>query len=150
MEKVSRSAAVPYSAKCLYDLVNDVESYPQFLPWCGGAKILEKSSSEIVASVEISKGAMRKTFTTQNTLHPHDRIEMKLVSGPFKTLHGIWQFEALDENTCRVSLDLEFDFSNRVIAMVVGPVFHHIANTLLDAFVERAHQVCETPDGDND
>ena len=142
MEIVQRSAQIPYPPEAIYALVNDIEAYPEFLPWCSDAVVHERDEQHILASLTLEKSGFRKRFTTQNQLEPGRRLEMHLVDGPFKHLYGVWTFIPQDEGGCEVTVALEFDFSSRIIAMLIGPVFHHAANTLLDAFVERAHQVC--------
>lgn len=141
MPTVHRTALLSYPAKAMYDLVNDIESYPQFLPWCRETKVYSRTDSSIEASMEIAKGAIHKTFRTRNTLIPFQRIEMRLVEGPFKHLDGIWQFESLGDSACKVSLNLEFEFSNALMQLAMGAVFNQIANTLLDAFCQRARQL---------
>lgn len=138
MAHVSRNALVPYSSEQMFKLVDDVSSYPEFLPWCADARELSRDVDLVEASVTISKSTVQKTFTTQNLLQPYKMIEMKLVDGPFKHLHGFWQFDALKENACKVSLDLEYEFSSKLLGMAVGPVFNQIANTLVDSFVKQA------------
>jgi len=141
METVSKSETIPYSAKAMYSLVNDVESYPEFLPWCHAVQIHNQDEQEVTASLTLSKGGINKSFTTRNELTPHSHMEMHLVEGPFKHLHGIWNFEEVDNGHCHVSVDITYDFNSRIMAMMLGPVFHHIADTLLKAFVTRAHEL---------
>ena len=138
MTSISRSALVPYSAREMYDLVADIESYPEFLPWCGGAGIVSHDEKQVVASIKIAYHKIHKTFTTRNVLQPGASMEMQLVEGPFRHLHGLWRFDALDSRSSRISLDIEFDFSNRVVALALGPVFGNIANTLVESFRQRA------------
>jgi len=138
---VQRTALVPYTPREMFDLVSDIESYPQFLPWCSGARVLSREEDEVRASIDISKGALHKTFTTLNREQPGKMIEMRLVEGPFKRLEGFWRFDPLGEGACKVSLDLEFDFATPMLRMVVGPVFSQIANSLVDAFHRRAEEV---------
>lgn len=138
MPKVSKSALLEYSAAQMFNLVNDIDAYPQFLPWCSGARILQQNEKEVVASVEISHSGVNKAFTTRNLLTPPQSIELQLLDGPFKSLNGLWQFQALQENACKVSLDLNYEFSSKLLGLVVGPVFNQIANSLVDAFCERA------------
>lgn len=125
----------------MYDLVNDIEAYPRFLPACTGAQVLARSDDELSARVELSKGGIHKAFTTRNKLQQNTCIEMELVDGPFRHLEGAWRFEALAEDACKVSLDLEFEFSNRLLSMSVGPIFSSFTGALVDAFVRRAHAV---------
>ncbi|MGW8247228.1 MAG: type II toxin-antitoxin system RatA family toxin [Acidiferrobacterales bacterium] len=141
MTQINRSAIVAYSAEEMYRLVADIESYPEFLPWCGGTKILSKDNDELRASIDIAYKGVNKSFTTVNREIEGRRIEMSLVEGPFTKLHGIWEFTELDSDASKVSLNLEFEFSNRLIAMTVGKVFSSIADTLVDAFCQRAEQV---------
>ncbi len=141
MNSISRSAHVPYSAREMYELVADVESYPQFLPWCCGARIVARDETSTVASLDMAYSALRKSFTTCNRLHPVQAIEMQLVEGPFKQLHGRWRFDALAQQASRISLDLQFAFANRLTAATLGPVFAQIADTLVDSFKHRAVMV---------
>lgn len=141
MAQVNKSALVPFSAEQMYKLVDDVPSYQEFLPWCGGSKEESRDDNVVVASVTIAKGAINKTFTTKNTSHDRQKIHMELVEGPFKELVGDWSFKELNENACKVSLELDYEFSNRLIGMAVGPVFNQIANAMVDSFVERAKTV---------
>jgi ribosome-associated toxin RatA of RatAB toxin-antitoxin module len=126
----------------MYALVNDVASYPAFLPWCRSAKVLESSASEMTASIEIAKGMLNRSFTTHNTLEPPQRIELTLVDGPFRKLQGCWQFATLKtENACKVSLQLEFEFESTMLSLAAGPIFTQIGNSLVDAFCKRAVEV---------
>ncbi len=139
MSHIQRSALVSYSPAEMYRLVNDVDAYASFLPWCRSSRILSQSETEIVACVEIAKGVLNKTFTTRNKLEKNRRIELQLVDGPFKKLRGYWQFYSLKtENACKVVLDLEFEFDSAVISIAAKPVFMQIATTLVDAFCKRA------------
>src|SRR3990167_6871998 len=107
MIKFERSALVPYSAAAMYELVNEVEAYPLFLPWCSGAKIIERSQVEMIATIEVAAAGIHKAFTTKNKLTQNERIEMRHIDGPFKSLLGIWQFKALGEEGCKIDLELE-------------------------------------------
>lgn len=138
---MSKSALVSYDAGEMFDIVNDIESYPQFLPWCGSAEVSFRSEDEVQASIEISHSGIHKTFTTRNRLQKDKMIEVRLVDGPFKQLEGFWQFKNLGNQGCKVSLDLEYEFSSKMLAMVVGPVFNQIATSLVDAFCKRADQI---------
>lgn len=141
MTSIVKSALVEYSASDMYELVCDIESYPQFLPWCGGATINEKTDEVVTASIVIDYKGINKSFTTRNRLQHNKMMEMRLLDGPFKKLHGYWKFENLDENASKITLDLEFEFSNRLVAMALGPVFENIANNFVDQFRKRADQV---------
>jgi len=141
MPTVTRTALVMHSAKQMYDLVNDCESYPQFLPWCSAARLIESSDSHMVGELEISKAGLKHSFTTRNTLQEPHRIELHLVDGPFKRLDGEWRFDALSEEACKVSLTMEFEFASKMLSVALGGVFNQAANTLVDAFCQRAKQV---------
>lgn len=141
MTSVSRSALVSYSAEAMFDLVDDVDSYDQFLPWCKESRVLERTDEQVKATIVFARGGFEKAFTTSNRRQRGKMIEIRLVEGPFRRLEGYWRFQALREDASKVSLDLEFEFSNRLIAMAFGKVFTQVANTLVDAFVARARQV---------
>lgn len=138
MTTVTRSALVMHSAREMYDLVNDCESYPEFLPWCSNATLLESSETHMVGKLEISKAGIRHSFTTRNTLQAPHRIHLQLVDGPFKKLEGNWSFEALSEDACKVSLTMEFEFAGKLLSMALGGVFNQAANTMVEAFCKRA------------
>ena len=141
METIDRSALVHYTPQEMFALVSDVESYPAFLPWCTGAEILSQAGDEICGRVAFSVSGVNKSFATCNQLRPYDEIDMQLLEGPFKQLQGRWRFDPLGEEGCKVSLFLEYDFSSKVVSLVVGPVFNKIANSLVDAFQKRAVEV---------
>lgn len=141
MRRVNRSAIVPYTADAMFALVNDIASYPRFLPWCRNAKVLESSPRQVTASLELSRGGVHKWFTTLNHLEPGRRIDMTLLDGPFKHLEGHWLFEPMGDAGCKASLSMAFEFSNPLLDMMFGPVFHQICNSLLDAFAQRAHDL---------
>ena len=141
MAHISRNAFVPYSPEQMYQLVDGIALYPQFLPWCKSAVEHARDLDQVKASIEIAKGAMNKSFTTLNRLQKNKTIEMRLIDGPFKHLHGFWRFDELKPGTCKVSLDLDFEFSNKILSLAIGPIFNQVANTLVDSFVERAKKV---------
>lgn len=142
LSKIERSALVHYSASEMYDLVNDVGSYPLFLPWCKSTTVNSETDTEMVASVEISKGILNKTFKTRNRLTKNKKIELELIDGPFKKLAGYWEFKALKtEDACKVLLKLEFEFDNAMMSVAASPVFTQIANSLVDSFCKRAVEV---------
>ena len=138
MSVVKRSALVPYRAEQMFHLVDDIEAYPEFLPWCKSAVILHRDTHEVRASLELARGALRKSFTTVNRNQPGKMIEMRLIEGPFRHLEGFWSFHSLGDDGCKVTLDMQYEFSSRILKMTVGPVFDHIANSLVDAFCQRA------------
>ncbi|MDM9652435.1 type II toxin-antitoxin system RatA family toxin [Pseudomonas wenzhouensis] len=139
--RIQRSALLPYPALALYDLVNDVASYPQFLPWCSASEILEASETHMLASLEVAKGGIGQRFVTRNVLLPGQRIEMNLQEGPFTSLNGIWEFKALGDKACKISLDLTFDYAGPLVRATLGPLFNQAANTMVDAFCQRAKQL---------
>lgn len=141
MPEINRSAIVPYSPEQMYELVNRVEDYPAFLPWCDAATIHSRDEDEVSATLVLSWHGLQKSFTTCNRLQHNKMIEVRLVEGPFHNLEGFWRFEPLGDEACKVILDLEFEFAGRLISMAFGPVFHQVANTLVDSFVKRAQEV---------
>ena len=142
MSHIHRSALVHYSPAEMYQLVNDVADYASFLPWCRSSVVRNESETEMLASVEIAKGVLNKTFTTHNQLHKNFRIELQLVDGPFKKLSGYWQFDKLKtENACKVNLELDFEFDNALMSIAAKPIFTQIANSLVDSFCKRAVEV---------
>jgi len=138
MPNVNKSALVPYSAEQMYKLVENVDAYHTFLPWCSASEEIQRENDIIVGSVTIAKGGVNKKFSTRNLLQKNKMIEVSLIDGPFKHLHGFWRFDALKEDACKVSLDLEYEFSSKILGMVVGPVFNQVANAMVDSFVEEA------------
>ena len=141
MTQISRTVLVPYSAKDLYELVLDVNAYPEFLPWCGGASVSEQTETLQVATVKIAKGPVKAEFTTRNTLLANESIDVTLVKGPFSNLDGSWRFKALSDNACKVELDMQFDFAAGPVGMLLKPVFTAICGSLLNAFTERARAI---------
>ncbi len=137
MKRVVRSILVPHSAATMYALVNDVPAYPAFLPWCGGARIIEQSDILMQAAVDIAYLGVRQTFTTRNALLANERIDLALVSGPFSRLSGQWRFTQLGDLGCKVEFELNYAFEG-LIGVVIAPVFERIAATFVDSFVKRA------------
>ena len=125
----------------MFVLVTDAAAYPQFLPWCCGAEVLSYENDEMVARLDFSVGGVSKSFTTRNGHQADSEVSIQLVDGPFSQLDGRWRFEPLGEQGCKISLFLEYDFSSKIVSMVVGPVFSQIANSLVDAFQKRAAEV---------
>lgn len=138
MPQISRSALVPFSAEQMYQLVNDVHSYPDFLPGCTGSRVLNATSNEMTAAVDVAKAGISKTFTTRNTLLDNQSINMQLVDGPFRKLMGGWQFTPLSEEACKVELHLDFEFTNKLIELAFGKVFKELAGSMVQAFTQRA------------
>ena len=141
MSRISRSALVEYTASQMYQLVLDVESYPEFLPWCSAGEIAEISDEHQVATVSINKAFKQTKFTTQNTLEQNQQIAMSLQDGPFKHLNGVWRFKALGDSACKVELDIEFQFSSSVVEKMIGPAFSAVTQTVVNSFVKRAKDV---------
>lgn len=141
MATISRSALVMYSAEQMFDLVNDVQAYPEFLPNCAAAEIREQSEHEMIAALQIKKGGLSKWFATKNRLVGKEKVEMTLVDGPFEKLGGAWEFIPLDEQACKVVLNLEYSFNSRLVEMAFGGVFKEVANNMVSAFTERAKTV---------
>ncbi|CAC9455899.1 Putative oligoketide cyclase/dehydratase or lipid transport protein YfjG [Bathymodiolus heckerae thiotrophic gill symbiont] len=122
----------------MYQLVNQIDEYPQFLNWCSSACILNQTEDEITASVSINKGAFQQAFTTINKLTTDACIDMQLKDGLFKQLKGAWIFTPLSDSACKINLELEFSFASKLVDIAIAPIFTSISNTQLDAFVERA------------
>jgi len=141
MREVKRSALVNRPPAQLFALINDIESYPQFLPWCTHARVLSRSPTEIVATIGVRQGTLHGEFTTRNTLEPDRRIDMSLVSGPFRTLAGEWRLTPIDPDGCRVELSMRFAFSHRLTALLFEPKFAATIGSLVDAFVVRARSL---------
>jgi ribosome-associated toxin RatA of RatAB toxin-antitoxin module len=138
MREVKRSALINKPPQVVFALINDIESYPQFLPWCTHARVLSRTPEQIVATIGVRQGALQGEFTTRNTLDPDRSIRMDLVSGPFRTLEGEWRLTPVEEQGCRVELTMRFAFNNRLTAMLFEPLFANTMGSLVDAFVARA------------
>ena len=141
MTTINKSALVACSAEKFFLLVDDIEAYPEFLPWCNTAEILSRAEDEVKARLELAKGAVHKSFTTMNRMQKNKMIEMRLIDGPFHHFEGFWRFESLEENACKVSLDMNFEFSSKLAGLMMGPLFNQIANTLVDSFCQRAREL---------
>ncbi|EJF30679.1 type II toxin-antitoxin system RatA family toxin [Enterobacter sp. Ap-916] len=141
MPQISRTALVPYSAEQMYQLVNDVNSYPEFLPGCTGSRVIDASANQMTAAVDVSKAGISKTFTTRNTLTDNQSILMHLVDGPFKKLMGGWKFTPLSEDACRIEFQLDFEFTNKLIELAFGRIFKELAGSMVQAFTTRAKEV---------
>ena len=142
MTTITRSSLVLFSPEQMFNLVNDIAAYPDFLPWCRNSTILSQSEHEITASLDLAKGGVHHVFSTRNTLVQGHSIDIQLVDGPFQHLEGHWQFGMIGDNQgCRIQLDMDFEFSNRIISMALGPIFTQISGSLVDAFCKRAQDV---------
>lgn len=144
MKQVKKSVLLWYSAPEMYKLVTDVPAYPGFLPWCEKAEVLLGDDAGMTARLHLHYAGLRHAFTTRNQHSANERVEMKLVDGPFSDLDGVWRFTPIGtdgQSACRVEFDLRYAFSNRALETVLSPVFDRVANTFVDSFVQRAEQV---------
>ncbi|HVL36224.1 MAG TPA: type II toxin-antitoxin system RatA family toxin [Burkholderiales bacterium] len=146
MRRISRSAIVPHSAQAMFALVDDIESYPRFLPWCVGAAVHERSPGSVRATLTAGLRGLRQSFTTLNELRPPASIELRLVHGPFRRFAGAWRFEALSPHACRVEFSLEYELSGPLAALLQR-LFDRIADSMVDAFTRRADEVYGTDPG---
>ncbi len=138
---IQKSALVKFSAQQMFDLVNDVEAYPQFLPWCGGSRILKREVDFFEAELLIAKAGFHKAFSTRNYVDQGGRMTISLLNGPFSRLEGVWNFMPLREDASKISLDLEFDMPGVLANLAFGAVFHQICNTMVSSFTHRAKQI---------
>jgi ribosome-associated toxin RatA of RatAB toxin-antitoxin module len=138
MAQVEKSVLVPHSAEQMYLLVDAPERYPEFLPWCGGVDLLERDEKTTVATLHIDYHGLKQKFTTQNTKTYPTLMDIKLVDGPFRHLEGVWRFIPLADDACKIEFRLHYEFSSHLLEKIIAPVFSHIANTFVDAFVSRA------------
>ncbi|MCW5621978.1 MAG: type II toxin-antitoxin system RatA family toxin [Burkholderiales bacterium] len=141
MRELTRSALIGKPPDLIYALINDIEAYPQFVPWCTRAVIESRSEREIVATLGVRRGPLHTEFTTRNTLDPGRSVVMEHLRGPFKALHGIWTLTPIGDAGTRIELTLRFAFANRLTAAVFEPMFEETAGSLVDAFVARARTV---------
>ena len=141
MKRVARSAIVPHSAARLYGLVEDIESYPRFLPWCVSAEVKSRSPGATLATLGIGVAGLRQSFTTRNENRPPEAIDMKLVEGPFHRFAAAWRFHPLGEKACKVEFTLEFEFASRAVAALLQPLFERMADSMVAAFTRRADEV---------
>lgn len=140
MPVIQHSLEVPYNVTEMYDLVNCVEKYSEFLPWCTESKVLIRDEDRVQASLTLTGGGLSKTFTTSNRLQKNKLIEISLISGPFKHLEGYWSFNTTSRGS-KISLNLEFEFTTRLLALAFSPMFEKLATTLVSAFANRAQQI---------
>ena len=140
MHNIHKSAIVIHPAEKMFQLVDSVENYPQFLPWCGSTQIIERDNDKTIASIEINYKGIRQAFTTENTKRQNQEMIIKLIDGPFKSLSGQWIFKNLDKDSCQIELKLEYEFSNVILEKLISPVFNMIANTFIDEFIKEANR----------
>jgi ribosome-associated toxin RatA of RatAB toxin-antitoxin module len=141
MPSIRRSALLPYTAQQVYDLVNDVEAYPQYMEGCVGARILAHSEGRMEARLDLSRGGISQSFTTLNRLRANEAIELTLREGPFDRFAGHWRFQSLGESACKVSLELDFSVRNGLVGMAAGRLFERVTNNLVDAVARRAQHL---------
>jgi ribosome-associated toxin RatA of RatAB toxin-antitoxin module len=142
MPVVNKSLLVPYTAEQMYSLINAVELYPEFLPWCKGTEIHTRSDTELKATLHLAKGPMTHSITTVNAMLPNEKISMQYIAGPFRNCVGAWQFvPSQDAKQCQVIFTMDYAFVNKFMAIAIEPVFNPIANTLIDCFYKRAEQI---------
>ncbi len=141
MPHISRSAILPYPADFMYQLVNNVDAYPEFLPWCGGVEIHQQDETSMEASIQMRGAGLDSWFRTRNRMRPGESIEIELVEGPFDHLQGKWHFTPLGDDGSKIELELSFEIKNRLAAAVITPTFSRIANTMVESFCQRAQDL---------
>jgi ribosome-associated toxin RatA of RatAB toxin-antitoxin module len=141
MAEIEKSVLVNHSASRMFTLVDTVEDYPNFLPWCGGSSVTVQDNNVTHATIKIDYLHVKHSFTTENTRQPPELIEMTLLDGPFQHLDGHWRFIPLEENACKIEFRLHYTFSHKLLEHLVGPVFFIIANNFVEAFIKRADKV---------
>jgi len=141
MAMVEKSLLIERSSQQMFDLVDDVENYPKFLPWCSQARVEFRDEKKTVATLHIKYHSVKSHFTTENAKEYPSKMGIKLVDGPFRRLEGSWHFKALAENACKIEFQLSYEFSSKIFEKIIGSIFSHIANTFVEAFVKRADDV---------
>jgi ribosome-associated toxin RatA of RatAB toxin-antitoxin module len=141
MAVVEKSVLIERTAVQMFELVDRVEDYPKFLPWCGGTELLERSDSMTAARIHINYHGLKAHFATENAKEAPRQMNIRLREGPFRSMDGGWRFTPLGETACKVEFRLQYEFSSRILEKALGPVFHHIANTFVESFVKRAQQI---------
>jgi ribosome-associated toxin RatA of RatAB toxin-antitoxin module len=145
MAAITRSALVGYNASQMYSLVENIESYPEFLPWCRSSEIIERREGATTARLSVGLKGISQSFTTENRNRPGESIAMRLVEGPFRSFSAAWRFHTLGEQASRIEFTMDYQLSAGLLAKVLGPLFDHIANTMVDAFHKRAQAVYGPP-----
>jgi len=140
MTIVNKSRTVPYTCEQMYNLVDDIENYGEFLPYFASSLVHHRNEDEVQATLNITAAGMTKSFTTRNLLQPNKMIEIRLVDGPFSHLEGFWRFDEIPEG-CQISFDLEFDFAGKMFSMLLGPIFEQVTDKLVDSFCDRAKAI---------
>lgn len=141
MATVEKTVLVAHSAEQMFNLVDRVEDYPIFLPWCGGSSVAHMDENIVHATVHINYHHIKQSFTTKNVRTPSRQIDMALQDGPFRHLDGSWRFIPLSDAACKIEFRLHYEFSSKILEKLVGPVFHMIANSFVDAFIQRAEKI---------
>ncbi len=141
MAVVQKTVLLAFSAEQMFALVEKVEDYPAFLPWCGGVEVKQRSPEKLVATIAIAYNGIKQSFTTENQNTAPTHMQMKLVEGPFSMLDGQWHFKPLREDACKVEFELHYEFSSKVLEKLIGPVFTIIANSFVESFCKRAEEV---------
>jgi ribosome-associated toxin RatA of RatAB toxin-antitoxin module len=144
MKQIARSAIVEHSAAEMYALVEDIEAYPRFLPWCAAAEVHERRAGATKATLTVGRGGLRHSFTTLNENRPGEAIDMRLVEGPFRRFQGEWRFVPLGAHASRIEFTLQYEFSSRTLGRLIAPLFDGIADSMVEAFVRRAAEVYES------
>lgn len=140
MPLVEKSALVEHTPAEMFELVDRVEDYPQFLPWCGGTELIERTAEKTVATIRINYHGLKLHFSTENAKQPVTGMSMKLRDGPFKRMEGGWRFTALGEHACKIEFRLDYEFSSKLVQKTLGPMFGRITDAFVDSFVKRARQ----------
>lgn len=141
MAVVEKSVLIERTPAQMFELVDHVEDYPKFLPWCGGIDLHERTSTTTVATIRISYHGLKSHFSTANAKQAPTHMDMTLKDGPFKRMDGSWRFIPLGDKACKIEFRLHYEFSSAMLEKVLGPVFNHIANTFVESFVKRAQVV---------
>src|SRR5262245_56853341 len=141
MKRIARSAIVLHPAAELYSLVEDIERYPQFLPWCAASEVLARDAQTTRARLTMGVKGLKHSFTTHNANRPGEAIELRLVEGPFRHFAAAWRFQPLDAQACKVEFSMEYEFASRAVATVLQPLFSRMADSMVEAFTRRADEV---------
>ncbi len=144
MRQVDRSALVPYTPEQMFMLVQDIESYPRFVPWVSAAEVVSRTQTEVVGRLEMERSGLRETFTTRNVLRPPHQMDLQLVDGPFKLLEGRWSFDPIGDKGTRIALSIRFEFANPMLSLMLSRTFEKSCAQLVDAFVAQARAVYGT------
>lgn len=141
MRQIHKNALIRCSAQQMFELVDDIESYPEFLPWCGSSRVLKREGNIVEAELEVARGAFHQVFATRNQVVPGEEIRMTLLRGPFSYLEGAWRFQPLREDACKISLDLSFEMNSKLGSLAFGAMFNQICETMVGAFTQRAKEL---------